>query len=422
MLVGFTEFNDYIADPGRIKDPVIRGGAIKMLPPFFHEPWRETGGFCIVAKYEIPGGKSYAVRCWHSILNDVRERTIAISDFLKSIKLPYFVDFAYIEDGFMGEKLHPIVRMEWVEGLTLNKYIEENLWDSSKIYALASRFSEMCIDLIKAGISHGDLNLGNIIVRSNGHLVLLDYDSLYHNSFGMLSDYINGKREFQHPTRVQNPNALSLVDNFSALVIYTSLLYFAVNPNAFLRDEAIKLGDRLLFSADDYVDFASSKIYAELRKFSPQTRFLANELLKACRAESLTAIHSLPNILEEAHTQNIYFDTITPYIQVKVSFVSVKNKGVFSSNRWVLELEATGEPPCDLYVLVGEEIIESNPQNYIPVLTIKRAELTSGKKNVFEVEYKRKDKRKKLIFRIVPSMLDFREEVEVIPEIKTITR
>ncbi len=107
---------------------------------------------------------------------------------------------------------------------------------------------------------------------------------------------------------------------------------------------------------------------------------------------------------------------------VKVDFVAARKKGLFSADRWIVELKAQGRPPCDLWVLVGEGIVESNPKNYRPALTIPRNELAPGGSKTFEVTHKQRDKNKKLIFRIVPSSLDYRDEVAVIPEIKTITR
>jgi hypothetical protein len=107
---------------------------------------------------------------------------------------------------------------------------------------------------------------------------------------------------------------------------------------------------------------------------------------------------------------------------MKIGFIAARKKGLFSPDRWIVELNATDKLPCDLFVLVGEGVVESNPQNYKPVRTIGRDELISGGSQTFELEYKKRDKKKKLIFRIVPSSPDYREEVEVIPEIKTIAR
>ena len=75
-----------------------------------------NGGKAIV--YEITANtKKYAIKCWVEDLGDLKIRYKAIDEYLKKVKLPYFVDFSYNEQGILvnGQKF-PIIRMEWIDG------------------------------------------------------------------------------------------------------------------------------------------------------------------------------------------------------------------------------------------------------------------------------------------------------------------
>ena len=63
--------------------------------------------------------------------------------------------------------------MEWVEGELLDSFIRHHLGESQKLRELATAWQQMCAVLERAGLAHGDLQHGNVLV-SNGRLVLVD--------------------------------------------------------------------------------------------------------------------------------------------------------------------------------------------------------------------------------------------------------
>lgn len=68
--------------------------------------------------------------------------------------------------------------MEWVEGNSFSQYIEQNLHSSENLLSLADEFKRMVLGLKGAGVAHGDLQHGNIIMCGN-ELRLVDYDGMF---------------------------------------------------------------------------------------------------------------------------------------------------------------------------------------------------------------------------------------------------
>ena len=69
--------------------------------------------------------------------------------------------------------------MDWVEGITLDKYIRTHIDDKYELSLLAYQFSRLAMWLIPQPFAHGDLKPDNILVQGDGTLVLVDYDGMY---------------------------------------------------------------------------------------------------------------------------------------------------------------------------------------------------------------------------------------------------
>lgn len=226
-------------------------------------PVKYAGGFCIVFPY-IVKGKKYAVRCWHAHLEGAEERTSRIANALQGINLPYFVGFEYIKEGIVTPQgIQPIVVMDWVEAKPMKKYIAEHINDPLSLNALADNFAKMVKDLHNYNISHGDLQHGNIMVKIDGSLVLVDYDSMYVPELAGWSDEISGLAGYQHPERWNNKYLSPKADYFSELVIYTSLKALAETP-ALWNDLMLEDTDTMLFTAEDIKSGGTTPIFAIL--------------------------------------------------------------------------------------------------------------------------------------------------------------
>jgi serine/threonine protein kinase len=309
MTGKLEDYNVSITVPALIKDPALNRGKCVMNGNGTLR--RYAGGFCVVYPFVVDR-RQYAVRCWYNEVENARFRAEKVSEILKTVNLPYFVGFEYVERGiFASGEIRPIVRMEWVEGDELKDYICKHKKDSLALYRLADKFLRMAVILHSHSISHGDLQHGNIKVKDDGSIVLVDYDSLYHPSMGRLADCILGRSEYQHPLRGSNRNASEHVDYFSEIVIYTSLLYFAANPDAY-TDE-IHGSEGLIFAPRDYLpaNIATSRGYGDLCRYSNETRFLAGKIAEICRdARSLETIPRLETILTEGIQNGLNFDCV----------------------------------------------------------------------------------------------------------------
>ena len=227
---------------------------------FKGRPVKYAGGFCIVFPY-IVKDKKYAVRCWHAHLEGAEERTRRISKALQELNLPYFVGFEYINDGIAtSQGVQPIVVMDWVNAKPLKTYISEHLYDSSCLNSLANEFAKMVKDLHAHYLSHGDLQHGNIMVKDDGSLVLVDYDSMYVPELDGWTDEISGLAGYQHPARWINKFLSPKADYFSELIIYTSIKALSEIPSLW-GDLMIADTDTMLFTSEDIKSNGTSPIF-----------------------------------------------------------------------------------------------------------------------------------------------------------------
>lgn len=295
-MVKLPSCEDYeisINVPRLIKCPKLRNGHVEKNA--VGTTINYVGGFCIVFPYYKSNGEKTAVRCWIASVENVQERTKRIAEELKRVNLPYFVNFEYEAEGIATNSgVQPIVLMDWVNASSLKDYIESHIDSPDTIRRLAESFKKMVSDLHQACISHGDLQHGNIMVKNDGSLILVDYDSMYVPSLLGYKDEIKGLVGYQHPARWTNQFASEKIDYFSELVIYTSIMALSFFPS--LWDELkIKDTETLLFSADDINSKGASKIFSKLDSH-PVLKPLSYAIKKALGSNSLSDL--LP--LEEA--------------------------------------------------------------------------------------------------------------------------
>jgi serine/threonine protein kinase len=227
-----------------------------------------AGGYTTVFPFIDKSGKKVAIRCWCADIGDAKKRSYAVSEYLSQEQNPYFVNFKFVENAILiNGVLQPIVVMDWVEGKPLKEYISDNC-NSSTISALAEKFKLMVADFHKRNVAHGDLQHGNILVKADGSLVVVDYDSMYIEQLKGMNDVIKGLPGYQHPARGKNQSVNPHLDYFSELIIYLSLLIFAENPKLW---QNYCDAEDLLFSKEDFANIKQSFIYKQFQKSSNTT-------------------------------------------------------------------------------------------------------------------------------------------------------
>jgi hypothetical protein len=200
---------------------------------------------------------------------------------LDKTSIPCIASFDHNSEGInvLGRK-YPILVMEWISGSALDVYIEDVFQRSDVLRYLAELWLKVIASLKDAGVAHGDLQHGNIMVQ-NGDLRLVDLDGMFVPEMaGWLASEL-GHQHYQHPRRSPQHFGIGL-DNFSALVIYISFLAIAESPELWreFHDE------NLIFTNGDFKEPGSSKLFSRLKKVGRLQRLVAT-LEAACHRDPL---------------------------------------------------------------------------------------------------------------------------------------
>jgi WD40 repeat protein len=238
-----------------------------------------TGGFCSV--YQVTSGKTrWAVRCFLHNIRDGRERYKEISKYLRGRKLKETVGFEYVQDGIrVRGDWHPVLKMEWVDGLQLNTWVDRHSQDPKALRQLEERWAALMDALEAQKIGHCDLQHGNVLVDTHDQLKLIDYDGMYVPALRGKGSHEKGHPAYQHPQR-DGRDFDDTIDRFAALVISTSLIAVAESPALWKRfyDD-----DNLIFKRHDFMDPDGAPVFQELKKLKGVVADRAGVLRDACK-------------------------------------------------------------------------------------------------------------------------------------------
>jgi hypothetical protein len=248
------------------KDPALVGGAVTLDSLGMPKPI--SGASASVFTIKGLNGRLWAVKCFTRFVSDQEVRYRRISEALKTVNKPWRVEFEYLHDGvFCSGAWFPALKMEWIEAIGLMSFIETHLWEPGALADLAEKFAQMMEDLSALGIAHGDLQHGNLLVTKSGELKLIDYDGMYVPSLAQMGACERGHVNYQSPARTMRTWGPYL-DNFSAWIIYVSLVALTVDPS--LWSLLHRSGDEaLLFNQQDFVDYRNSRVFHALNQ-NPQ--------------------------------------------------------------------------------------------------------------------------------------------------------
>src|SRR5438105_5103089 len=225
----------------------------------FGMPKPATGGNAVVYR-ATQNQNVWAVRCFLRPISDHAERYAAISKHLQKNRAAHSTKFVYLADGLrIKGGTFPIVKMAWVQGPSLDRFVEGLLDQPRELAALREKFRTLVKDVESAKFAHGDLQHGNCPV-SGKELLLSDYDGMWVPALiGRKATEI-GHRAYQHPNRSETDYGPYL-DRFSALVIYLSLRALEINRKLW---DQYYTGDNLLFVREDFTEAGRSPIWGDL--------------------------------------------------------------------------------------------------------------------------------------------------------------
>ena len=232
-------------------------------------PMMSSGNFAVVFKMHDPQAhKDVAVKCFLKEQEGRAESYQLIAQELAYTSSSFLTPFRYldkelfVESQSTNDEEFPVVLMDWVEGETLDRYIQSHLADPNALRLLAFQFSRLASWLLSQPFAHGDLKPDNILVRSDGTLTLVDYDGMYVPAMQGRSARELGSPDFRHPLRTAE-RFNEHIDDFPLAVILLSLKALSLSPSLWNTYGA---SDRLLFSATDYRDLSSCAV---LQAFPP---------------------------------------------------------------------------------------------------------------------------------------------------------
>ena len=240
------------------------------------DPVMSSGNFAVVFKMrDESDGKFYAVKCFIKDQEGRDESYRKIADELEVISSSYILPLRYLENELFIDSAQcdreefPVVVMEWVEGETLDAYLNRNLNDKYELEMLSYRFNRMAAWLLAQPFAHGDLKPDNILVRKDGSLVLVDYDGMYVPSMKGEKAREIGSPDYRHPERT-DANFDEHIDDFSIAVIALSLKAIALNPDLKSNTNST---DTLLLSAKDYTNPSASEILKRVQTLMCNSEF-----------------------------------------------------------------------------------------------------------------------------------------------------
>jgi len=274
-------------------------------------PLVTSGQFAFVYKLKaLNNADEFAVRCFRGFLGDRDQRYRAIQRHLQKSPVSLLSDFTYSPEGILvSGNRYPILFMKWIDGPTLDLYIEEMLYRKEVRFSLSQEWLKLVAALREAEIAHGDLQHGNIIVE-RGHLRLVDHDGLFVPEMAGWNSSELGHQHYQHPLRDAGLFNAQL-DNFSAIVIYLTFIALMENPGLWAEHH----DENLLFTKSDFANPAASPLFTKIKQLGSESQYVAEVLEKAAKGRpedvpyllDLVSINALPTWMTEieleAHTQ-----------------------------------------------------------------------------------------------------------------------
>lgn len=310
------DYNEAVQSPATaFSDPELRTGEAATNP--LGLPRARSGTFADVYEVNCPAtGARWAVKCFTREVQGLRERYAAISQHLQQAKLPFTVDFQYLDQGVrVRGQWFPVLKMRWVEGLTLNDFVRDNLEKPALLDALSVIWVRMGRRLREAKMAHADLQHGNVLLVPGSRAELLavklvDYDGMWVPALAATKSGEVGHPAYQHPQRLREGLYKPEVDRFPLLVVATALRCLRVAGRALW--ERYDNGDNLLFRESDLAAPRESVLFAELLRLEdPLARSLVTQLVTAAE-RPLEQSPLLEELLPEKPAASAAVRTATP--------------------------------------------------------------------------------------------------------------
>ncbi len=288
----------------------IGGGQIALVDG--RQPWRTVGMDNAIYVLRQPAGHMLALRIpltdavgptsaahYTALANDPRLLPLknAPGSPIPS-RAAWYADGLALPARDLRSVRHPVAVLDWIDGPTLIAAVDRSCraGDGGALAALANAWSQMIGTLSAHGFVHGDLAADNVIVRSNGSLALIDFDTaVWPGSPPALPAGANPA--YGHPGGHAHPEP-GRRDDFAALLVYVSLRALADRPD--LRnqfgDPTSEPGGALVWKHWDLTHPQKSPVFAATANFSPDSERLV-QILRQAIAEPVERTPRLSDLL-----------------------------------------------------------------------------------------------------------------------------
>ena len=291
---GITDFSEAVQNPRLcFKGTELEAATVSVnqrgMPMVF------SGSFACVYSVSV-ANSTYAVRCFTREVSDQQARYGELSTYLLNVLPPSFVHFEYLEHGIsLGGDWYPIVKMEWVDGDLLSRFVDSRVNEPNTLLRIAAQWrGGPTASLRGLRIAHNDLQHGNVMVQGDGSIRLVDYDGMFLPKFRGERSPELGHKNYQHPLR-SSEHYDENVDNFPSLVIYVSLLAIASDPGLW----AFHNEDNLIFTRNDFSDPGSSEVFGRLKRSSDVAVVRLADRLEECCPLPLEKVPDLETVLQD---------------------------------------------------------------------------------------------------------------------------
>jgi hypothetical protein len=281
------DYNELIQNPQTsFADLELRGG--RAVVNTLGIPIPRSGNFADVYEFYGASGSRWAIKCFTRQIPGLRERYREISQHLQEVRLPFMVDFTFLDRGIrVRSDWSPVIKMQWIDGLMLNQFVEQNLEQPQLLQFLCQLWVKLAQRLREVNLAHCDLQHGNVLLvptgPANGQVLkLVDYDGMCVPALASRKSIEVGHPAYQHPQRLREGIYNLEVDRFSHLVIYTALRSLVVAGRQFWK--RYDTGDNLLFRPEDFQAPNNSALFRELLQMPDlEVRRLAAALASAAQ-------------------------------------------------------------------------------------------------------------------------------------------
>ena len=228
-------------------------------------------------------------------------RVRAMSAALRSISFENAALPVLLNDTLqIGRHSVPCELSRWCDGLDLQEWAVHHLAEPKRLIQGANRIEKLVGKLEEAGLAHGDLSHGNIIMGDDGEPTFLDWDGGFCPDLAGRDPVVLGHPHYAHPERLSNSTFDSTIDQFPLLVITTALRMLSRAPSLWTQlggGSSEHDPDCLLFRNHDYESGINSPAFKDVTQHSDSmVRALGATLLAACGSSAQSTASKCPAI------------------------------------------------------------------------------------------------------------------------------